>query len=111
MTNSIQLADLLAGIPHTTARRRGVFALLGIGIVESLSSGALGATEAARVFFNAQNCLYVRKKLRDDLTAEFMSRGVQLDDLFEALPREGALQEFRRELTKMKLLCMQLIGL
>lgn len=109
MSDIIQLPDLLAGVENKAAKRRGVFALLGLGIVESLASGTLGATEAVKVFFNAQNCLYVRKKLRDDLTDEFMSRGVQLTDLFQALPEREIQREFLRELNLMKSLCMKLL--
>jgi uncharacterized protein involved in exopolysaccharide biosynthesis len=40
---------------------------------------------------------------------EVMSRGVQLPDLFEALPAEQAQREFQRELAAMRSLCLQLL--
>jgi hypothetical protein len=86
-----------------------VFALLGLGIVESLGSGTLGATEAVRAFFSAENCQFVRKKLRDETSDEFMSRGVQLPDLFQAVPDSDIQREFQRELSSMKALCMKLL--
>ena len=36
------------------------FALLNLGLVQSLASGILSATEAIQRFYNAENCLYVR---------------------------------------------------
>ena len=38
-----------------------------------------------------------------------MSRGVQLPDLFDALPAEEAQQEYQRELAAMHSLCLKLI--
>lgn len=38
-----------------------------------------------------------------------MSRGVQLTDLFDALPANEAQREFQRELTTMRLLCLSLL--
>jgi hypothetical protein len=111
MRDSIDLSQLLAGIADDAPRRLGVFALLGLGIVESLANGALSSADAVRVFFGAQNCLYVRKKLRDDLADEIMSHGVQLPDLFEALSEQEAQREFQRELGTMRSLCLRLLDL
>jgi len=38
-----------------------------------------------------------------------MSRGVQLPDVFEALPTEEAQQEFQRELAEMRSLSLKLL--
>jgi hypothetical protein len=38
-----------------------------------------------------------------------MSRGVQLSDLFDALPATTAQREFQRELAKMQSLCLTLL--
>jgi len=39
------------------------------------------------------NCLFVRKHLRNKIVDEIMSRGVQLTDLFDTLPAEEAQRE------------------
>ncbi len=109
MKDSIDLPSLLSGVESKAARRRGVFALLGLGIVESLTSGALSSTDAVRIFFNAENCQYVRKKVRDPSADEFMGHGVQLPDLFQALPEREIQQEFQRELSCMRSLCLRLL--
>ena len=86
------------------------FALLCLGVTESLASGLMSATDAVRLFFHAENCLFVRKQLREKIADQLMSHGVQLADLFEALPAEEAQQEFQRELTAMHSLCLELLG-
>ena len=111
MKDNIDLSALLAGVDGGAARRLSLFALLGLGMVESLANGALSTADAVRVFFNAQNCLYVRKKLRDKVADEVMSHGVQLHDLFEALPERESQQEFQRELGTMRSLCLRLLDL
>jgi hypothetical protein len=87
-----------------------VFALLALGLVEFLANGLLSASGAVRTFFNAENCLYVRKQLRDKVADEVMARGVQLPDLFDALSAEEAQREFQRELAAMRSLCFELLG-
>ena len=109
MKYTIRLSELLASETEDAPRGLGVFALLGLGMVESLASGALSSADATRVFFNAENCLYVRKKLRSEEADEVMSRGVQLEDLFETLPEQEAQQEFQREQWAMRSLCVQLL--
>lgn len=99
----------LESVAGSASDPRSVLALLGLGVVESLENGLLTATDAVRTFFHAANCLYVRKRLRDKLADGFMSRGVQLPDLFDALPPEEALREFRRELSKMRVLCLDIL--
>src|SRR5439155_4888188 len=103
----IELSGLMAGIDGGVASQLRVFALLGLGMVESLANATLSTADAVSMFFNAQNCLYVRKKLRHNLADEVMSRGVQLHDLFEALPEQEAQEELQRELETMKSLCLQ----
>ena len=49
------------GVPHQLE----FFALLNLGLVQSLASGILGATEAIQRFYHADNCLYVRRQLRN----------------------------------------------
>ena len=62
-----------------------------------------------RVFFHTDNCLYVRKHLRDKIADAVMSHGVQLPDLFEVLPTAEAHREFQRELVTMRALCLRLL--
>ena len=71
-----------------------LFALLNLGIVQSLSSGVLNATEAIQRFYHADNCLYVRKHLKNNQANAIMSHGVQLPDLFDCLLAEEAQREF-----------------
>lgn len=109
MNDSIQLSGLLTNASGSPPRQLEVFALLGLGMVESLASGALSSDEAVAVFFNAENCVFVRKQLRDKVADEVMSHGVQLRDLFEALSEKEAQQEFQRELAVIRSLCLQLL--
>jgi hypothetical protein len=109
MRHGIDLSDLLASIDGDVPSRLGLFALLGLGMIESLANGALSANDATRLFFHAQNCLYVRKRLRAKLADEFMSHGVQLQDLFEALAEQEAQREFQHELAVMRALCLRLL--
>lgn len=109
MKQGIELSGLLVNVAEDVPRQLEVFALLGLGMVESLSSGALSSDEAVTAFFNAQNCLFVRKQLRDKVADEVMSHGVQLRDLFEALTEKEAQQEFQRELGTIRSLCLQLL--
>lgn len=108
MADRIQLESLLSHWPDK--RQRGtLFALIGLGVVESLTSGSMDASEAVEVFFHADNCLFVRDGLADKVADEIMSRGVQLPDLFEALPTEQATQAYQQELTAIHALCLQLV--
>ena len=86
-----------------------VFALLNLGVIESLANGLLSATEARKILFHAENCLFVRKHLREKIADEIMSHGVQLPDLFEVLPAEEAHRQFQRQLAIMRSLCLKLI--
>ena len=57
-----------------------------------------------------ENCLFVRKNLKENIADQIMSHGVQLPDIFDALPVEATQREFQRELTTMHSLCLKLIG-
>ncbi len=109
MNDGMDLTALLAGRGSTPSQRRALFALLNLGIVESLANGLVSAAEASRLFFHAENCLFVRKIMRDKTADEIMSRGVQLSDLFELLPTEEVQREFQHELTIMRMLCLRLL--
>jgi hypothetical protein len=109
MNNSMSLRSLLAASGGTPAQQLALFALLNLGIIEALANGLLSATNALRVFFHTENCLFVRKQLRDKTADAIMSHGVQLPDLFDVLPREEAHREFQRELATMRALCLKLL--
>jgi hypothetical protein len=108
MKESINLQILLSQMDN---RRQQVasFALLGLGVIESLASGLMTVTDALRLFFHAENCLFVRKNLREKIADQIMSHGAQLPDLFDALSVEEAQREFQRELTTMRSLCLKLL--
>jgi len=101
----IVLSDA-SGIP---AQQLELFALLNLGIVQSLTSGVLSATEAIQRFYHADNCLYVRKHLRSKDANAIMSHGVQLPDLFDCLPAVEAQREFFHELETIRSLCLNLL--
>ena len=109
MHHSMSLQALLTASNESPSQRVALFALLTLGILESLAYGLLSATDALRVFFHAENCLFVRKHLPDKTADTVMSHGVQLPDLFEALPTVEAQREFQRELAIMRALCLKLL--
>jgi len=108
MKDSINLQALLS---QTSNSRQQVasFALFCLGIIESLTSGLMSVTDALRLFFHAENCLFVRKNLKEKIADQIMSHGVQLPNLFDVLPAEEAQQEFQRELTTMHSMCLKLL--
>jgi hypothetical protein len=100
----------LSEISGDSTKQLRYFALLNLGMVQSLASGIVSASEAIRLFYNAKNCLYVKEHLRSKKADAIMSHGVQLPDLFEALPADEASREFFRELETMRSLCMSLLA-
>ncbi|MFO7630891.1 MAG: hypothetical protein R6W76_00045 [Caldilinea sp.] len=109
MSEKITLKVLLSEAEQASAQQHEVFALLTLGILESMEHGLLSAADAVQTFFHAENCLFVRQQMRSRTADEIMSRGVQLPDLFDVLPPEAAPREFRRELSKMHALCLALL--
>ena len=108
MQNRTSLKTLLS-TSETPTQQMTLFALLTLGIIESLANGLLSTTDALQVFFHTENCLFVRKQLRDKTADMIMSHGVQLPDLFEALSMAEAHREFQRELATMRALCLKLL--
>ncbi|MFN0108002.1 MAG: hypothetical protein ACKVZH_04040 [Blastocatellia bacterium] len=109
MNKNINLKTLL-GVPgNTIDRQLSLFAIVSLGVLESLSNGLMSATDSVRYFFNAENCLFVHQSLRETIAEEVMSHGVQLPDLFEVLPPEKAQREFHRELATIRSLCFALL--
>jgi hypothetical protein len=109
MTQQIDLHQLLSQTSDNR-QRTASFALLSLGVIESLVGEAMTPSSAVELFFHADNCQFVRRRLRLKAANEIMSRGVQLPDLFEALSTQKAQQEFQRELLVMRLLCLKLLG-
>ena len=106
-----QRVDIRALLSQATDKDQKVasFALLSLGVIESLVGGAITATRAVHLFFHADNCLFVREQLREKVADEIMGRGVQLPDIFDALSAEKAHQEFQRELATIRSLCLTLL--
>ncbi len=109
MNNGISLETLLSKAGRMPDYQLALFALVNLGILESLANGLVSATDAVRLFFNAENCLFVRQHLGDRTADEIMSHGVQLPDLFDVLPTDEAHREFQRELATMRSLCLKLL--
>ncbi len=109
MDRRIDLKGLLSAQDQDRGGGLTVFALINLGLIESLANGSMGASEAVDRFYFADNCLFVRKAVKDKTADQIMGRGVQLPDLFDSLPPEEALREFLRELSIMKRLCQQLL--
>ena len=109
MNDKIQLKQLLTESSQTQVEQVEIFALLNLGILESLSHGLMSAADALQSFFHVENCLFVRHQMRNRAADEIMSRGVQLSDLFDTLPPAMAQREFQRELSRMQMLCLTLL--
>lgn len=109
MINKIDLRTLLSNSDRTLQQKLALFAWLNLGIVESLTNGVLAAGDAVRIFFNAENSLFVRQELAEENADAIMSHGVQLVDLFDALPADEAHREFQRELSTMRSLCLNIL--
>jgi hypothetical protein len=110
MKKRIELNAALMDVRGDAAHRLSVFALLNLGIVQSLASRVISAEDAIPLFYNADNCLYVRKQLRNKHAEAIMSRGVQLPDLFEHLPAGKAYREFTHELEAIRAHCLALLN-
>jgi hypothetical protein len=100
---------LIPPVGDDPGRQLAFFALINLGVIESLSGGSLGATEAVRLIFNVDNCLFVRKYLKERTANRIMSHGVQLPDLVDCLPEEKAQRELQHELATVRTLCLKLI--
>jgi len=101
---------LLSDVPGSPSQQLELFALVNLGLVQSLASGLLSPTEAVERFYHADNCLYVQRELRKREAGAIMSRGTQLPDLFECLPAEEARREFYHELETIRALCLKVLG-
>ena len=109
-TYKLSLSALFSSPSLGRAERLRTFASLNLGFVESLATGLLGATDVIKLFYHADNCLYVGKILKDKTADSIMGHGVQLPDLFDVLPTEIAQREFLYELAARRKLCMKLLA-
>ena len=109
MNECIRLSKVLIVRGEESAEHLALFALINLGLIESLANGILTATEAVRLFYRAEHCMFVRKHVANKTADQIMSHGVQLSDLFEALPTEEAFREFQHELSAMRSLCLKIL--
>jgi len=109
MTQIIHLKTVISEADRRQEQQVAIFALLNLGILDSLASGLMSASDAVRTFFHAENCLFVHQQLHNRNVDAIMSHGVQLPDLFDILPSEEAQREFQHELAKMRTLCLMLL--
>lgn len=109
MENRIDLEHLLSTVGKGQTDCLSLFAIVNLGLIESLANGLMSAAEAVQRFYFADNCLYVRKVLKDKAADQIMCRGVQLPDLFDCLPVDEAQREFLHELATMRNLCLELL--
>lgn len=110
MTTRIELKTILSNSSPHPDQQKSAFALMNLGIIDSLENGSMSVDDAVNVFFHADNCLYVHRYLQDADAEQLMSHGVQLSDLFIVLPAQEAQQEFQRELSTMRGLCLALLA-
>ena len=83
----------LSDVPGNPAQQLELFALVNLGLVQSLASGILSPDEAVKRFYHADNCLYLQRHFRRREANTIMSRGVQLPDIFECLPPEVRIEQ------------------
>lgn len=101
---------LLSEVAGSSPQQLELFALVNLGLVQSLASGIISPVEAVERFYHADNCFYVQRHIRRREANAIMSRGIQLPDLFESLPAEEARREFYHELEAIRALCLKLLG-
>ena len=83
MKHAHTLRVVLSGLSGDLAHQQlELFAMLNLGIVQSSASGVLSPTEAIERFYHADNCLNVRKQLRNREANVIMSHGVQYPFVF-----------------------------
>ncbi len=108
-TPKFHLQTLLDRSGRTRKQKLAALATLMLGVVEALASEAIDPSAATVALFNADNCLYVHRQLKNRPADEIMSRGVQLSDLFDMLPPARAKAEFAKELDAMRRLSVELL--
>ena len=109
MNEPMRLDELLVTTDGKREEYLALFSIINLGFIESLASGVLTASDAVRFFYSGDNCLFVRKRIKNKIADQIMSHGVQLPDLFDALPPEEAFREFQLELAVMRSLCLKIL--
>lgn len=106
----IYLERLLRADGFVPEERQEVFALLMLGLFDSLESGVLSPADAVAICFHTDNCRFVGNSLKSADAEEVMERGTQLADLFDALNPEDAKREFASEVAAMRTRCLAILG-
>ena len=109
MNKKVDLRELLPGDEVGPWHVPELFVFFNLGVVDALMNGLMEAEDAVRYFYHADNCLYVKKQLKNKVADRLMGHGVQLPDLFDGLPIGQARREFLRELATMRELCLRLL--
>jgi hypothetical protein len=105
----LDLEQLLNGLGKS--QKLAVFAGLNLAMLSSIDSKGAALADVTAGFYHAANCLYIRRAVKDKAANELMSRGIQLADLFEALPRRQAEAELKHELSAMRAICYKLLAI
>jgi hypothetical protein len=103
----INLETLLEQLSQS--QRLTTFAMLNLGIVQAIESKTTTPEEMITHFYSADNCLYVRRSLKNKAADEIMSRGVQLPDVFDVLPASKAQAACSKQLEKIRSLSLGLL--
>ena len=111
MKNTMHFEKLLPDAGEEKSAQLALFAVINLGIIDSLASGMLTASDAVRLVYHGDNCKYVREILSDKTADKVMSHGVQLPDLFEALPAEEAHRQLHHELQTMRAVCLKILDI
>lgn len=109
LDTKLHFSDILAPEGTDPEAQEKFFAVFLLGLIGELRQGKLEPEDAIRSVFHAENCQFVRDHFRSRLPDKVMSRGVQLADLFDALPAKVAYREFLTELRHMRTTCHQIL--
>jgi hypothetical protein len=105
----LDLEHLLNGLAKP--QKLAVFAGLNLAMLSSIDSKGAAIANVMAGFYHAANCLHVKRSIKDKDANELMSRGVQLADLFDALPRRQAGAELKHEMNAMRAICYKLLAI
>lgn len=105
------LLERILGLPGIGSDgQREVFALLTLGLLDSVETGVLSPADAVEIFFHIENCRFVEASVQSADASEVMGRGAQLPDLFDALGPEEARRECGAEVAAMRTRCLAMLG-
>jgi hypothetical protein len=71
-----QFRVVFAEVTWGQTQQLQLFALLNLGLIQSLTSGVVSAAEAVKQFYHAENCLYIKNFLSNNIANSIMSHGV-----------------------------------